>query len=355
MDDALYLLNEAEIAAVKKRERIAIFLSAFIGAMGVILLYAPYYLAPHWFPTTTFTLAGRSFSLPLVFGIYSVLLVAIELFLLAILNIWCAHEVAVATGFLDYQSKGQPVKQNLLMDISLEKKNKRVLEYGIDPLLGVNRRVLLLWNLLFILKATLTNFLFRFFIQRVAGRHLIRAIQDFAGIPVFAFWNAFGTRIILREARIIIMGQNLVEVFIHRMRQSPPPGEADKSLYADTMQFIAVNKRDFHQNHYLLTRNVFDLLGIGSREGEWREKEYLQRLSAASPATREHCMALILLGLVLDGRISGRERKRIQDLHQRGLLPYQVAAMETMTRDFREGRGIPLPDFHAVSGDDLPA
>lgn len=347
VDDALYLLNDAEIAAVKKRERIAIALSAFIGAMGVILLYVPYYIAPDWFPETTITPAGRSFSLPLVFGAYSVLLVAIEILLLAMLNIWCAHEVAVATGFLDYENKAHPGKRNLLLDIGMEKKNKKVLQYGIDPLLGVNRRVLLLWNLLFILKASLTNILFRFFIQRVAGRHLIRAIQDFAGIPIFAFWNAFGTRIILREARIIIMGQNLVEVFMHRMRQVPLPDGPDKELYADTMQFIAVNKRDFHQNHFLLTRNVFEMLGVDAREGAWDLPGYLSRLTAAPPAIREHCISLIILGLVLDGKISGRERARITDLHQRDLLPYNVAQMQQMTRDFTEGRGIPLPDFGA--------
>ena len=345
VDDALYLLNETEIAAVKKRERIAIALSAFIGATGVILLYVPFYVAPEWFPETAIRIAGRQFSLPLVFGAYSFILVAIEIFLLAMLNIWCAHEVAVATGFLDYESKGQPGKRNLLLDIGMEKKNKKVLQYGIDPLLGVNRRVLLLWNLLFILKATLTNFLFRFFIQRVAGRHLIRAIQDFAGIPIFAFWNAFGTRIILREARIIIMGQNLVEVFVNRMQQIAPPVGADKDLYADTMQFIAVNKRDFHQNHFLLTRNIFDMLGIEARQGPWDVSGYLDRLASAPEKVRGHCISLIILGLVLDGKVSARERARIADLHQRGLLPYNVTQMQQMTRDFTEGRGVPLPDF----------
>jgi hypothetical protein len=345
VDDALYLLSEAEIAAVKKRERIAISLSAFIGAMGVILLYVPYYIAPEWFPETVIRIAGRQFSLPLVFGAYSMLLVGIELFLLAMLNIWCAHEVAVATGFLDYESKAHPSKQNLLVDIGMEKKNKKVLQYGIDPLLGLNRRVLLLWNLLFILKATLTNFLFRFLIQRVAGRHLIRAIQDFAGIPIFAFWNAFGTRILLREARIIIMGQNLVEVFMNRMRHIAQPVGPEKELYADTMQFIAVNKRDFHQNHFLLTRNVFEMLGIEARQGAWDVSGYLERLASAPAEIREHCVSLIIVGLVLDAKISGRERARITDLHRRGLLQYDVAELQRMTRDFTEGRGIPLPDF----------
>ena len=342
VDDALFLLNDAERKAIRRREGIAIGLSAFIGAMGVILLYVPYYLDPEWFPLTPFTLFGHRFEVPIVFLAYSFILVLIELGLLALLNIWCAHAIAVATGFLDYENRDHADKRNLLVDIGIEKKNKQVLKYGIDPLLGINRQALLLWNLLFILKATLTNFLFRFVIQRVLGRHLIRAVQDFAGIPIFAFWNAYGTYLILREARIIIMGQNLVEVFLYQLQQAPPPGPEAKSLYADTMQFIAVNKRDFHQNHYLLTRNLFALFAIEERSGDWQEAAYLRALQETDADTRRHCIALIVLGLVLDGKISAREKSRIRTLHENGLLPYRLEAMQQMARDFMEGRGIDL-------------
>jgi hypothetical protein len=340
VDDELYLLNESEIRAVQKRERIAIWLSAFIGAMGVILLYVPYYLVPHWFPQTTVNLLGKTFSIPMVFLIYSVVLVVIELGLLAFLNIWCAHEIAVATGFLNYENKRHGDKKNLLMDVSMEKKNKSILKYGIDPLLGLNRHVIILWNLLFIFKATLTNFLFRFFIQRLVGRYVVRAIQDFAGIPIFAFWNAYGTRIILREARVIIMGQNLIEVYVNHLRRQPMPGNVEKSLISDTMQFIAVNKRDFHQNHFLLTHNLFELLGIEERKGGWNEENYLDRLKTADHQTREQCVFLIILGLVLDGSISAREKNRIRELHQLGILPYDGEQMQKITREFIQGRGI---------------
>jgi hypothetical protein len=340
VDDELYLLNESEIAAIRRREQIAIFISALIGAMGVLLLYLPFYYVPEWFPETTITLLGRTFKLPLVFIIYSFVLVVIEILLLSLLNIWCAHEIAVATGFLDYETKQHPDKQNLLMDIGMEKKNKSVLQYGIDPLLGMNRKVLLLWNLLFILKATLTNFLFRFFIQRMAGRYALRAVQDFAGIPIFAFWNAYGTRIILREARIIIMGQNLVEYFVNRLKRDPLPPEADKSVISDTLQFIATSKRDFHQNHFTLTRNIFALMDIHERVGEWNEKAYLFQLKTAESKTRERCIQIILLGMILDGRISKRELESIRILHEEGLISFRPSEMQGFARDFLQGRGV---------------
>lgn len=340
VDDELYLLNEDEIAAIKKREHIAIIISAIIGALGVILLYVPYYVFPQWFQPIPVTLFGRTFEVPVTYILYSVLLVAIEILLLTFLNIWCAHEIAVATGFLNYENKRHPEKHNLLLDIGLEKKNKKILSYGIDPLIGVNRKALIAWNLLFILKATLTNFLFRFFIQRVMGRNLIRAIQDFAGIPIFAFWNAFGTRTILKEARVIIMGQNLIELSMNRIRYAGGIPDDKKSIISDTMQYIAVSKRDFHQNHFLLTHNLFEFFGIEERKGHWDEKNYLGELKEADPAIRNQCLFIILLGDLLDGKISARERVKLKNLRDLGLLDYSDLEMKQFTKDLLQGRGI---------------
>ncbi len=340
VDDRLYLLDEAEIAAIKKRERIALWLSAAAGALGVILLYVPFYLFPSLFPKTSIHLMGKEFEIPLVFYVYSALLVAVEIVFLTLLNIWCAQQVAVATGFLNHGNRNVPEKRNLLLDIGLEKKDKRVLSYGIDPLLGLNRKWLLLWNLFFILKATLTNLLFRFFVQRVLGRQLVKAVQDFIGIPIFAFWNAFGTRTILREARVVIMGQNLIEEFLHRVEKDGRWKTGDRELISDTMQFIAVSKRDFHQNHYLLTRNLFELMGLNSRQGEWDEDAYLKRLQSALFEDRRRAVNLILLGFILDGRISARESRRIHQLHGMGLIPFEVERMVSFAKGFTEGRGV---------------
>lgn len=193
---------------------------------------------------------------------YSVVLVIIEIILLTLLNIWCAHEIAVATGFLTYENKKSTDKRTLLLDIGLEKKNKQILTYGIDPLQGINKKALLAWNFFFILKATLSNMLFKILIQRLLGRYAVKAVQDFAGIPVFAGWNAYGTRVILKEARVIIMGQNLIEVVVAAIRKDQQPTPYFKDLLYDTLQYIAISKRDFHQNHFILTKNLFEIYAI---------------------------------------------------------------------------------------------
>jgi len=339
-DNQLYLLSEAEIKAIRSKELFALWAAAFFGAMGVILLYVPQYVLPQWFPVTPIALFGKTFGVPVVMLVYMVVLVIIEIMLLTFLNIWCTHEIAVATGFLNYQSKKEKEKRNLLINIGIEKKNKEILKYGIDPLQGINKKALMAWNFFFILKATLSNMLFKVFIQRVLGRYAVKAVQDFAGIPIFAAWNAYGTKVILKEARVIIMGQNLIEVVCGRIRKDQEPTEAFKNLLYDTLQYIAVSKRDFHQNHFILTKNLFEIYNIQPKDKHWLEAGYYQKLHAAGKEEKEVCQLLIAIGFLLDGKLSLTEHLQLKELQKEGLIDLSVHEIKKFQSDFLNGRGI---------------
>jgi hypothetical protein len=339
-DNQLFLLNEAEIKNIRRNETIAVWTAALLGAMGVVLLYVPQYVFPQLFPDTIISLFGKKYALPIVMMVYSLVLVIIEILLLTFLNIWCTHEIAVATGFLNYKNKKHEDKRNLLLNIGLEKKNKQVLNYGIDPLQGANRKAIMAWNLLFILKATLSNMLFKVFVQRVLGRYAIKAVQDFAGIPIFALWNAWGTKIILRQARVIITGQNLVEEVGRRIQVSQPADAEFKTLLYDTLQYIAVSKRDFHQNHYLLTKTLFDLYNIPAQKTHWLEAGYYEKLKAANPGQKAVCQLVIVLGFLLDGKLSYREKLQVKELQAEGLLDMDAAQIKKYQDDFLAGRGV---------------
>ncbi|MGG9964304.1 LBF_2804 family protein [Ferruginibacter sp. SUN106] len=339
-DNQLFLLTEEEIKIIRTKEKIAIWSAAFFGAMGVVLLYVPQYAFPHLFPNTNISMFGKTFAVPVVMLVYSVVLVIIEIMLLTFLNIWCAHEIAVATGFLNYQSKKEKDKRNLLINIGLEKKNKEILKYGIDPLQGINKKALLAWNFFFILKATLSNMLFKILIQRLLGRYAIKAVQDFAGIPIFAAWNAYGTKVILKEARVIIMGQNLIEEVCRRIRKDQAPTEEFKNLLYDTLQYIAVSKRDFHQNHFILTKNLFEIYNVQPKDRHWLEEGYYQKLHAAGKEEKEVCQLLISIGFLLDGKLSITERLQIHELKKEGLLDISTEEIKKYQHDFLNGRGI---------------
>ena len=339
-DDTLFILTDEEIQAIKTKEKIAIWLAAIIGAVGVILLYVPQYALPTIFTATPCTIANHHFIIPIASIVYSIALVLIEIVLLTFLNIWCAHAIAVATGFLTQQSKNETEKRNLLINIGLEKKNKQVLQYGINPLQGINKKALLAWNFLFILKATISNMLFKLFVQRVLGRYAIKAVQDFAGIPIFAVWNAYGTKVILKEARVIIMGQNIIEYVCSKIKNNQPSTTAFNELLYDTLQYIAVSKRDFHQNHFILTKHLFELYAIQPKQQHWLAEGYLNKLQMASVGQRKICQLIICIGFILDGKLSINEKQQIKALQQAALLPISTAQIQQYQIDFLQGKGI---------------
>ena len=104
-DSQFYLLTEEEAKNIRSKETIAVYTAAFIGVMGVVLLYAPQYAYPNFFNNTPVVFFRREFLVPVTLIIYTLVLVIIQILLLTLLNTWCAHEIAVPTGFLNYQLK----------------------------------------------------------------------------------------------------------------------------------------------------------------------------------------------------------------------------------------------------------
>jgi hypothetical protein len=340
VDDRIDLLNDAEVRALKRRESVATWTAACIGGTGVVLLYAPQWMAPHLFTRWPVTIFGATFRVPAVTLSYGLALALAEMLLLTLLHVWCVHEVAVATGFLHYDRKSDAGTRQLLLDLGLQKKDKRQLRLGIDPLEGMNRAAFLAWNVLLLAKAALSNILFKIFIQRTLGRYAVQVVQDVAGIPVFAFWNAFGTRILLRESRVVIMGQNLVAETCARAAAAVPPGCVNGELLHATLQVIAVNKRDFHSNHALLAQNICTIYDVDATAKAPPAQRFRELIAKASPEEQRLCELLVAVGLVLDGRISRRERAAIEDLQRAGWLRFDATAMKQFATDFLEGRGV---------------
>lgn len=341
-DSIIYLLNEAEISYIKKRENTTIFFSALIGVIMVLVLYLPQYRWPALFPVNTFELPFLSE--PLEFSVvaflYGMVLVFVEIVLLTFLNIYCTHAIAFATGFVDLKSKYDADKKNLLLSIGQEKKTKDIVGLGIDPYYGLSKSSIFLMNALFTLKATLSNLVFKILVQRVLGRYAVRQIMDMIGIPVFAFWNAWGTRKVLREARIIIMGLNYLNYLKNDLKSFRELSPLEKTLLYDTLQYIAMSKRDYQENHYFLSKLLLENFEIPKEKSHVISADYFEQLQKCQPDFKELNQQILLLGLVLDGSLSVREKIRIKKLNKLGIIHKTVQEVELQLNNFIYGKGL---------------
>jgi hypothetical protein len=329
---------------IRRVDRTLMTTAACLAVLGFLGYYLPVYNAPQWFPAVTVRvpLLGSALRLPWGELAWAVMLTTVELFVLTLLNIVGVHEIAVATGFLTPETK--PDRVPALLSIGLERKTTEVTRYGIDPFEGLHPWMLFLFNLVLRLKGWLANQAVRYLVRLLLGRYAVRALLDFAGVPLYMAINAYATHAVLREAKVVLMGPEAIRELVRRV-SGRTPSVADRALVYDTLQYIAVSKRDFHQNHYLLTKALLELWRVPVEARHPLPADYLERLQAAPPPARALCQALILSGFVLDGQLSRRELRRLDAMHRLGIIPERAADVRRLVRRFLKGGGLPLDDL----------
>jgi hypothetical protein len=341
--EELFLLSEKEIAALRKI-RIATYLKAIIaGSLGVVLLYVPYHL---WgdilFPTTNVSVFFLQDPLPLEieFLIYSVVLVIAEIWYLTIVNIKAVSSIAAACGCPSTSDPNFEDNVGALIAVGLEKKQKELASIGINPYEGLSKWSVILYQIVLKLKAALSGFLLKLLVTKVLGRYALRMIVDLAGIPVYAFWNAWGVRTIMNETRVRVMAPPLINKFTQKLYEDFKDNEQFRSTIYNTLQAISTSKRSFHYNHFLLATSILNKFEIPVSTQPNYEEDFLKNIPKFEAEVERAIAKLLLFGIMIDGRLSMREKRALKNLRELGVMPYSEGQVKQWTKDYFEGRGL---------------
>lgn len=339
-DAQLHLLNDAEVLSVKRIERDAMLVAAAMAVIGFLMYYLPVYRYPELFPLTHFNTPffKKGIDFGVVAFIWGIVLGYIEVYLLTLLNIFSVHEIGVVSGYIHSHDKEQRAGE--ILNVGLQVKDKSAQQYGIDPYQGLNKSMLFFFNLLLFYKGLFANMLVRVLLRKVLGRYAFRAVLDMAGIPIYASINAWSTRRIIREAKVFIMGSQMIRMMGQRFETIHITDVGFHDLLYDTLQYIAISKRDYHSNHAFMTRILLDSFGIPSKTYHILVEGYFERFLAATPEQQDICRRILIAGLLLDGQLSWRERIKINQLHKAGIIKEDYAAMERYLQSFLEGKGM---------------
>ncbi len=336
-DSEFYLLNENEYRKLNFSVKTHVLLSAFIGGLMVLLLYLPQYTYPSLFPEKTYTLpliGNIKFNLnAFIFGL---ILIFIELLILGLISMSLIHKISDITGYIT--NKDIKIKNDQYNNIGLEKKEKSQKNYGIYPYQGLPIWLVVSYNLLIILKATLSNLVFKILVKRLLGRYALREILDLSGVPIFAFWNAFATYQVAKQAKLYIMGQGLIQQYIKQLPESV--SENEKTIIYDTLQYIAISKRDYHYNHAVMTEQLIKKYNINTEKIHLLPKDYFTKLTTLIPEERIRYKNLVLMGYILDGNLSKKELKEIEKLNSSTQLSLKSIEIKEKLKDFVQGKGV---------------
>lgn len=336
-----HILNAEEQHAIGRVERKALFWAAAYGVLGVLVLYLPYYFFPGLFPRSTFYIGEEAFTLGLVFMVYGFVLVAIELAALSLLNLWAVHRIADICQFPPPKDPRYEEYLEALFIVGMEKQSKKLLHFGINPLAGISKVQLMLYTALFLFKATISNLLLKIIVRRLSGRLVIRVYVDLIGIPVFAFWNAYATALVVKEAKVRIMAPTLIQEMSHYLQQYVSPEEDFRKLIYNTLQMVAIFKRNFHYNHYLLANTLIVDFQVAKEQYQTLDKiSFLMQLRKLEGSAKEGFAKLFVFGILIDGHISLQEARVLRQLYQDGTLLISPRQVKLWTKEFLRGKGL---------------
>lgn len=343
-DDAeLFLLSEEEIKTLKDIRKKTFIKAGIAGTLGVVLLYLPYhFFGPVLFPMNHvwLPLYEDYIDVEISFLIYSIVLVVIEIWYLTYINIQAVSSIAHVCGHPNPTDENYQHNLNALIAVGLEKKQKELKSIGINPYEGLSKIGVVIFQFLLRLKATASNMLFRILVKKVLGRYALRLVLDLAGIPVYAFWNIWGSRKVMNEARVRVMAPPLIkrcaDVLYEEQKDNP---QFVHHIY-DTLQLISESKRSFHYNHFLLSITILNKFDIDVREEPDYNEDFLEEIPGLSDQTRDGVQKLFVFGIMIDGRLSYREKKAIKYLKVKNVLEYKDSDIKIWSKEYFEGKGI---------------
>ena len=339
----LHQLSTAEITELKKIRRRTYLKAGIAGALGIILLYVPYHLWKDFlFPTSLVKLPffEVSIELEIEFLIYSVILVVVEIAYLTIVNVNVVSQIAHACGCPNPNDPHYESSVNALIAVGLEKKQKELKSIGINPFEGLSSAMVFLYQILLKLKAALSGFLLKVIVTKVLGRCVLRMFVDLAGIPIYAFWNIWGARTIMNEARVRVMAPTLIGKFVEIIHHEFKDNIKFKELIYPALQTISISKRNFHYNHFLLASTILNKHNVSLQTELEYNDNFLNELAETDSETKRGIGKVIVFGILIDGRLSARERRYINKLNDLKIVEYKVVQVNRWAKDYFEGKGL---------------
>ncbi|WP_197933099.1 LBF_2804 family protein [Spirosoma aureum] len=336
--DEPYVLSPVESRVIRRTKTLTLGLASLLGVLGVLFLYIPQYNWPVLFQNTPITLFGTTYNLPIVTTLYGLLLVYIEVNLLVGLNLLGVKAIMQVCQFPRAHDAQYDRHLQALADAALEKTNRGILRFGIDPYLNMPRWGLTIFFLLNITKAALSNLALKFFLKRFLGRFALRQVTDLAGMPIYAAWNAYASWQVLHEAQIRVMAPLTIREFVNELHDEWGANEQFRPLILEALQYVAILKRQYNYAHFLLTETLVDRFNL--RTNTTLTGHFVEQAANAPVEVRRSLERLIVFGVLVDGNLSWLEKRRLRQLRAKNFLTYSTDDIQRIGEDYNQGRGL---------------
>jgi hypothetical protein len=333
--DAPYILNENESRLIQTVRLQTVLGSAILGCLGVLCLYLPQYYLPHLFPSTPLSLFGKIYSIPIISIVYGVLLIWPEIWGLNYLNLRAARKISKVCEFPRQGFGNFDQEVESLADAGLEVDAKGLNLYEIDPYLGLNKLEYWIYILYSRLKATLTNIVVKLLVKRFLARYVLKNYVDLAGIPVFAFWNAWASWWVVHEIKVRIMAPMALADFVSKIKAECTDAKGLGNILPGVLQHAAQLKRKYNFAQYLLAKSLNEEFPFGDIR-HWE----VQSMDHVSKQLQNTVSKILLCSMVIDCDLSRRERRELKLLAETDWFKYGFEEALFIAKSYNRGQGL---------------
>lgn len=336
--DEPYVLNTDECRQIRRTKALTLTTAALLGMLGVLLLYLPQYYWPDLFVNTPIRAFGTAYQLPLLTVLYGILLVYLEVSLLLAVNLLGVKSIMRACQFPRAHDAQYDRHLRALADAALERTNRGILRFGIDPYLNMPRWGLTIFFLLNLTKAALSTLAMKLVVKRFLGRYALRQVTDLAGMPIYALWNAWSSWQVLHEAQVRVMAPTTIREFVNELHDEWGKSDEFRPLILEALQYVAILKRQYNYAHFLLTETLVDRFEL--RTDATLTGHFAERVTQAPDPVRRSLERLIVFGVLVDGNLSWLEKRRLGQLRREGFLTYSADDIRRIGEAYNRGRGL---------------
>jgi len=341
--DELFVLTDVEAAQLSKIQKHTFVRAGLAGTLGVVLLYVPFHLfGESLFPLQDFVVPflNREISVRPYFLAYSGVLVLLEIWYLTYVNIKAVSEISRVCGHPNPADKYYQENLEALIAVGIEKQDKKLESLGINPFNNLSKFWLAVFYVLTKMKAALSNVLFTFLVKKLLGRYALRQFVDFAGIPIYAFWNIWASKRVMHETRVRAMAPPLILRCVEALYAQQQHNAEFKAHIYDMLQLISESKRSYHYNHFLLSVVLLNRFDVPIQEKPDFAADFMSKIVHLSDQTRAGFNTLFVFGIMIDGKISYREKKFLRRLYRQGVIRHPEEKILKWSDEYFNGKGI---------------
>ncbi len=334
-----------KIAKVKIIKYKTLLLSAVYGILGVILLYIPQYYFPELFSQKKIHIPFTNIfvNLSILELFYGFFLVVIEIWLLMRNDIRAVCKVAAVYGYFTRKKNDVVIDEiTELIYIGMGKDEKKVPEVGINPFQNVSRVGVALIRLFFMLKAMLTNFLFKIIVKRLLGRLAVRTVVDLAGIPIYAFWNAYASSVVIRKINMRMLARNEMLNIGNQFHSKFANNKEFIELIYDTFGYIAITKKKFYPADFVFSKYFLSIFNIKIKKEHFISENYLEKLENSNNDVKLAIGQLLIIGFLIDGKLGRLEITVIKKLQQKNIINYKIKEIKKWTKQYQQGESFDI-------------